>query len=111
MRATVFSRWVLIGVVLIVAVLPVVPAPSHEPQPRMVFPGKRWDIVAPAAEGLDAGKLAKAVDYLKANSGKDGVRELVVVRRGRIVWHGDNIDNVHASGRAPSPSPAPCSAS
>ncbi|MCI0741537.1 MAG: beta-lactamase family protein [Gemmataceae bacterium] len=73
----------------------VVPAPVQEPKPRMFFPGKTWEIVAPAAEGLDAAKLAKAIDYLKANSGKDGVRELVVVRRGRIVWHGDNIDNVH----------------
>jgi CubicO group peptidase (beta-lactamase class C family) len=95
MRTFLFSRWVLVGVVLIVAVVPVVPAPSDGPKPRMVFPGEKWDIVAPAAEGLNAVKLGKAVDYLKANSGKDGVRELVVVRRGRIVWHGDNIDNVH----------------
>jgi CubicO group peptidase (beta-lactamase class C family) len=95
MRAFLPSRWPLVGIVLVVAILPVATAPSGEPKPRMVFPGKKWDIVAPAAEGLDAVKLARAIDYLKANSGKDGVREMVVVRRGRIVWHGDNIDNVH----------------
>jgi CubicO group peptidase (beta-lactamase class C family) len=61
----------------------------------MRFPGKDWDIVKPEAEGLDADKLARAIDYLKANAGNDGVRELVIVRRGRIVWHGDDIDKVH----------------
>jgi CubicO group peptidase (beta-lactamase class C family) len=71
------------------------PAPAQEPTPRMFFPGKTWEFAEPQAEGLDAAKLAKAVEYLKANSGSDGVRELVIVRRGRIVWHGDNIDNVH----------------
>ena len=40
-------------------------------------------------------KLADAVAYLKKNAGREGVKELVVVRRGRIVWHGDDVDKVH----------------
>ena len=62
MRKFLLFRWVLVGVALIGALVPVGPAPSEEPKPRMGFPGKKWDIVAPAAEGLDAVKLAKAVD-------------------------------------------------
>lgn len=61
----------------------------------MRFPGAEWEVVAPAEEGIDAEKLQAAVEYLKAHSGGDGVRELVIVRRGRIVWQGDNIDHVH----------------
>jgi CubicO group peptidase (beta-lactamase class C family) len=62
---------------------------------RIHFPGKNWEVVQPEAEQLDKVKLADAIDYLKKNSGKDGVKELVIVRRGRIVWHGDDIDKVH----------------
>jgi CubicO group peptidase (beta-lactamase class C family) len=61
----------------------------------MVFPGPRWEEAAPAAEGIDESKLASAVKFLKANTGGDGVSELVIVRNGRIVWKGENIDKVH----------------
>jgi CubicO group peptidase (beta-lactamase class C family) len=61
----------------------------------MAFPGAEWEVVPPASEGLDPAKLEAAVGYLKANTGRDGVRELVIVRNGRIVWQGDNIDHVH----------------
>jgi CubicO group peptidase (beta-lactamase class C family) len=72
------------------------PLSAAEPAaPVMRFPGKDWEVVRPEAEGFDPAKLAAAVEYLKANSGKDGVRELVIVRRGRVVWHGDDIDKVH----------------
>ena len=59
------------------------------------FPGEAWEVVAPEEEGVDAAKLQAAVEFLKENSGRDGVRELVIVRRGRIIWHGDNIDHRH----------------
>jgi CubicO group peptidase (beta-lactamase class C family) len=39
--------------------------------------------------------LAAAVNYLESKAGSDGVRELVVVRNGRLIWKGDNIDKVH----------------
>ena len=66
-----------------------------QPTPPMHFPGKDWQVVKPEDEGFDPVKLAAAVEYLKANAGRDGVKELVIVRRGRIVWHGDGIDKVH----------------
>jgi CubicO group peptidase (beta-lactamase class C family) len=61
----------------------------------MAFPGRDWDEATPASQALDGTKLAAAVDYLKANSGRDGVRELVIVRHGRLVWKGAGIDKVH----------------
>ncbi len=63
--------------------------------PPCTFPPRNGAAVDPTAEGLDAKKLTAAVEYLKANAGRDGVRELVVVRRGRLVWQGEDIDNVH----------------
>jgi CubicO group peptidase (beta-lactamase class C family) len=61
----------------------------------MVFPGEAWDEVTPVSQGLDSGKLAGAVEYLEQNAGRDGVRELLIVRNGRMIWKGDNIDRVH----------------
>ena len=61
----------------------------------MAFPGQSWEEVSPEAEKLDAAKLKQAVRHLEANTGKDGARELVIVRNGRMVWCGDNIDLVH----------------
>src|ERR1700741_5281719 len=62
---------------------------------QMHFPRKQWEIVRPEAEGFDAHKLAEAVSYLKKNAGRDGVEEFRVVCRGRVVWHGHDIDTVH----------------
>jgi len=61
----------------------------------MAFPGKEWEEATPRSQELDGEKLAGAVAYLKANSGRDGVNELVIIRNGRLIWKGDNIDKVH----------------
>ena len=47
----------------------------------MTFPGKEWEVVKPEEQGLDGERLAAAVDFLKQNVGRDGVKELVIVRR------------------------------
>jgi CubicO group peptidase (beta-lactamase class C family) len=60
-----------------------------------VFPGTGWETAAPESQGFDPAKLAAAVEYLQANTGRDGVRELVIVRHGRLVHAGDNVDKVH----------------
>jgi len=62
---------------------------------RMVFPGREWEQATPESQGVDAERLDAAVAYLKANSGRDGVNELVIVRNGRMVWNGTDIDKVH----------------
>jgi CubicO group peptidase (beta-lactamase class C family) len=61
----------------------------------MVFPGEQWQEATPESQGVDSGKLEAAVSYLKNHSGSDGVRELVVIRNGRLIWKGDNIDKQH----------------
>ena len=61
----------------------------------MSFPDERWEEVSPASQGVDAARLADAVSYLKKNTGRDGVRELVIIRNGRMLWKGDTIDKVH----------------
>jgi len=65
--------------------------PSHP----VVFPGKDWEEATPESQGLDSAKLAAAVRYLGSNSGRDDIRELVVIRNGYMIWRGDNIDKVH----------------
>jgi len=61
----------------------------------MVFPGKDWTQVKPGRQGLDSAKLKEAVSYLEKNSGSDGVKELVIIRNGYMIWEGPNIDKMH----------------
>ena len=61
----------------------------------MVFPGKKWREVTPEAQGIDAARLSQAVEFLKDNSGKDGITELMIVRNGYLIWKGSNVDKVH----------------
>jgi len=61
----------------------------------MVFPGQDWQQVRPEARGVDSAKLKQAVSYLEANSGSDGVKELVIIRNGYVIWKGPDIDKRH----------------
>jgi len=62
---------------------------------KMVFPGKDWQKGSPESQGVDSGKLKEAVAFLEENSGADGVKELVIVRNGYLIWEGPNVDKVH----------------
>jgi len=44
---------------------------------------------------VDPAKLQEAVSLLGRTVGADGVRELVIIRNGRMIWRGDNIDKMH----------------
>lgn len=61
----------------------------------MTFPEKDWEEATPESQGIDSVKLNAAILYLKKNSGRDGVEELVIIRNGYMVWKGTNIDKVH----------------
>jgi CubicO group peptidase (beta-lactamase class C family) len=61
----------------------------------MVFPGAEWEKAAPESQGVDSAGLKAAVAYLEKNSGGDGVKELFVVRNGRVIWEGPGADKVH----------------
>ena len=62
---------------------------------QMVFPGKNWEVASPESQRVDATKLQEATALLERTVGKDGVHELLIVRNGRVIWQGDNIDKVH----------------
>jgi len=66
---------------------------SMAEQPTMSFPGQDWEVVPPQAEGVDAEKLQQAIDNLEAGVGDDGVTRMVIVRNGRLIWQGDDIDH------------------
>ncbi len=61
----------------------------------MIFPGDTWDIASPDSQGVDSDQLKHAVTYLKEHSGRDGAEQLVIIRNGRMIHHGSNIDKVH----------------
>ncbi len=61
----------------------------------MAFPGRDWQDAPPQAQGVDPGRLARAVADLKARLGRDGTSEMVIVRRGVMIWKGSNTDKVH----------------
>jgi hypothetical protein len=44
---------------------------------------------------VDSAKLNEAAELLARTVGADGARELVVIRHGRMIWKGDNIDKRH----------------
>jgi CubicO group peptidase (beta-lactamase class C family) len=60
-----------------------------------VFPGKEWESASPESQGVQPEKLQQAVSLLERTIGSNGVHELVIIRNGRMIWHGDNVDKVH----------------
>lgn len=61
-----------------------------------VFPGDEWETVSPDEAGMSARRLHRAVAWLEALTAEgDGVEELMIVRHGRVVWAGDQVDRVH----------------
>lgn len=61
----------------------------------MIFPGEEWERTSPESQGVDSAALNSAAEYLRQNSGRDGVKELVIIRNGRMIWAGDGIDKQH----------------
>jgi CubicO group peptidase (beta-lactamase class C family) len=60
-----------------------------------VFPGRKWEEATPESQRIDSARLRDAVALLERTVGTNGVEELVIVRNGRIVWAGDEVDRVH----------------
>jgi len=60
-----------------------------------VFPDDQWQEAAPAAVGLDGKRLAAAVRALVRITGPQGSSQCAIVRDGRLVWHGPDVDCMH----------------
>jgi CubicO group peptidase (beta-lactamase class C family) len=68
-----------------------------------VFPGADWDEAPPEEVGIDSAKLEQAMGVLDRvvrakvheHETEDGISQALVVRHGRVVWKGPDVDNVH----------------
>ena len=71
-----------------------VAAIARSAQPT-IFPAEKWEEATPASQGVDPEKLKAAVDLLARTVGTDTAKELVIIRNGRLIWKGDDIDKRH----------------
>ena len=60
-----------------------------------VFPAEDWQQATPESQGVDSTNLETALDYLRANSGPDGVSQAMIVRNGYTIWQGPDVEKVH----------------
>lgn len=58
----------------------------------MVFPGSSWQTATPASQGVDAGILDDAMQYMDDNFGGSGADRAVVIRYGYVIWDGPESD-------------------
>ncbi|MBN1815877.1 MAG: serine hydrolase [Sedimentisphaerales bacterium] len=65
------------------------------PARPMYFPARDWLETPPEEQGMDSSRVKAAVEFLQTNAGRDGVREVVILRNGALVHKGDNIDKAH----------------
>ncbi|MEJ2627051.1 MAG: hypothetical protein P8078_00625, partial [bacterium] len=59
---------------------------------QMVFPGAAWQDATPESQSVDSAKLQSAADYLAEHAGRNGVERLIIVRNGRVIWKGSEVD-------------------
>jgi CubicO group peptidase (beta-lactamase class C family) len=59
---------------------------------QTVFPDVAWEQASPESQSVDSTKLKAAVDYLREHSGSNGVKRLIIVRNGRVIWKGSEVD-------------------
>jgi CubicO group peptidase (beta-lactamase class C family) len=61
----------------------------------MQFPAREWQRAAPEDLGVNASGLNHALNQWRMATGKDGVDETVIVRRGIVIWSGQQADRAH----------------
>jgi CubicO group peptidase (beta-lactamase class C family) len=67
---------------------------AHAPSVT-TFPGEQWCEASPESQGVDSAKLQAAVACMDDHFGSDGANELVIIRHGRMIWKGPDIDAYH----------------
>jgi CubicO group peptidase (beta-lactamase class C family) len=68
---------------------------SAEGAPPDVFPDEVWEEATPASQGVDPAKLEAAAELLARSVGRDAANELVIIKNGRMIWRGEEIDKRH----------------
>lgn len=61
----------------------------------MTFPETDWLESPPERQGLDSRKLDEAMETLARITGAGGHSRCVVIRNGRLVWRGTDVDSLH----------------
>ena len=68
----------------------------------MIFPGEDWAVASAESQGVDGEKLDQAMGIIAeiADDFRDGTKsagntQVVVIRNGRMIWGGSDIDNMH----------------
>jgi CubicO group peptidase (beta-lactamase class C family) len=92
-------RLVPIGLALLVVRL-ATSATAEEPRPAVpAWPTRDWPRSEPAAQGLDAARLARLVELIRANERYPGLHALLIVRNGQLVveeyFAGWTADRLH----------------
>jgi CubicO group peptidase (beta-lactamase class C family) len=62
---------------------------------KTIFPGEQWEVATPESQGVNSFKLKEAIQFLEENSGFDGVKEVMIIRNGYLIWEGEEVDKVH----------------
>ena len=76
-----------------VVLLLVLPCSQVEWATQMVFPGETWEETSPESQNVSSVKLKIAVSYLLDCSGRNGIKRLIIVRNGRVIWKGAEADH------------------
>jgi len=61
----------------------------------IVFPEADWQEATPESQGLDSAKLDQAMRQLDEITLDQGTSQSLVIRNGRLLWQGPDIDNKH----------------
>ena len=77
---------------LMLVVLPMILLKGRATAEDTVFPGRRWEQTSPESQDVDSEKLKKAIAWLEQKVPHDGVKRLVIVRNGRMIWKGPQAD-------------------
>ena len=59
---------------------------------KMVFPDEEWQIASPESQEIDSKLMNKALEYLKNNIRHDGIKQMMIIRNGYMIFGGDDID-------------------
>jgi len=60
-----------------------------------VFPSAEWEQRTPESQGVDSAGLQKALAFLESKCLHNGIKEVVIIRNGYLIYSGDQIDSVH----------------
>jgi CubicO group peptidase (beta-lactamase class C family) len=60
-----------------------------------IFPKEKWLTSTPEEQGIDAGQMDAALDYLASKSKHNKNKEVLIIRNGYQIFAGENVDSTH----------------